>query len=407
MPDAFGRLTDEERMAKAIREGRASPNMINQSSISPEQYAAANADLSGKEAMIAQRMRSGADALTGGVAQGKQAGDVYVAPTWSEVANNAAQKLIGGYDLGKARTDMKGLEKARTDKTAALAAIAAAKEADRLSQQTTENQNADRTARGKREYGEWRVGDGEPISGYIEEGIAKQADGTRMPKGATLIPPITRGSGSNYQAIRDEDAFGNTVVTSFNKGDSTFGQRTFVDGEPWSEDEAKRRGGQRAGQEKIETRATEEGKQEIKGAGEASEKIASMKGTLRSYEDALEAYNAGAETGRISSMFPTFTEATKNLETAKDEIALTKIADYTFGSLSEAEGQWLKDVAIPLQLDEDDGKKWVERKKRGLQVAIAAETYIEDQLRAGKPVDRVVVDAIKEQFNFYDEEEEE
>jgi hypothetical protein len=140
MPDAFGRPTEEELYAQAIREGRMSP--ISQSAITPEQRAAASQDFSGKEAALAAQMRGGREAMMAPGAQGKQMGNVYRAPTWADSLNSAVGKGIGAYDMAQARSGQRGLEKARKGKADATSVIAEEARNAANVQQTTENENA-------------------------------------------------------------------------------------------------------------------------------------------------------------------------------------------------------------------------------------------------------------------------
>jgi hypothetical protein len=82
--------------------GMMSPATIG-GTTSPYVDGAANRDFDGRQAMIAQQLRQGNDNLMAEAPQGKQMGDVYVAPTWSENLAGAAQKMIGGYQMGQAR----------------------------------------------------------------------------------------------------------------------------------------------------------------------------------------------------------------------------------------------------------------------------------------------------------------
>ena len=108
MPNAFGQLTDEERRIAALRAGTMSPaaGMVSpyENQAQKEALRAQAAyDPSTKQAQMAQLLRTGTDALMDtGAAQGKMAGDVYVAPTWSEIAANAVKQGLGGYQMRKA-----------------------------------------------------------------------------------------------------------------------------------------------------------------------------------------------------------------------------------------------------------------------------------------------------------------
>jgi hypothetical protein len=140
MPDAFGRLTpEEERMLRA----KMSPNMINQSAQpTSEAYALADQDFTGREAALAQQMRMGQEGMMAPLAKGKQAGDVYVGPTWSEGLDTAFQRAMGGYQMGQAMKGRKGLQQARDDQSQARGVIGKSEREQAAGQQATENENA-------------------------------------------------------------------------------------------------------------------------------------------------------------------------------------------------------------------------------------------------------------------------
>lgn len=82
-----------------------------------ETRALANQDFSSKEAMIANLMRQGNANQSQG-AKGKQVGDIYVAPTWSEVLADTIRGGVGGmqnYMAGKQNQELQGLEDSRAN----------------------------------------------------------------------------------------------------------------------------------------------------------------------------------------------------------------------------------------------------------------------------------------------------
>jgi hypothetical protein len=114
-------LEKQRRQAEVLRGMTAgmSPAMTTQMTDEQrailEQQAAQNPET--KEAMMAEMLRTGSDALFNtGPAPGKQMGDVYMAPTWSEVLANAVKQGVGGYQMGKARG---GLEEAQATRNEA------------------------------------------------------------------------------------------------------------------------------------------------------------------------------------------------------------------------------------------------------------------------------------------------
>ena len=136
-------MTEEEErqrlQAELLRKQQEQVAMLSQSAMTPEELAQlteqAGYDPSGKEAMLATMLRGGQDAVFGDMPQGKQIGDIYVAPTWSESLNAAAQKMIGGYQMGQARKEQTAIDEKRRLSKAAAARVAA--EQARAKQQAT------------------------------------------------------------------------------------------------------------------------------------------------------------------------------------------------------------------------------------------------------------------------------
>lgn len=84
----------------------------------------------------------------------------------------------------------------------------------------------------------------------------------------------------------------------------------------------------------------------------------------------------GADTGPITSFFPSFRAATVELEQLQKRLALDVVGAVTFGALSKGELDLAKDVALPVNLQGDALIEWVNR-KIGAQRKLA--TYFEDQ----------------------------
>ena len=125
-------MTEEERQrawAEQLRKVQDRVAMLSQSAMTPEELAQlteqAGYDPSGREAMLASMLRGGQDAVFGDMPQGKQIGDIYVAPTWSESLNAAAQKGVGGYQMGQARREQTAIDEKRGLAKTAAAKVAA------------------------------------------------------------------------------------------------------------------------------------------------------------------------------------------------------------------------------------------------------------------------------------------
>ena len=113
-------MTEEERQrlqAELLRKQQADIAMLSQSSMTPEELAQlteqAGYDPSGREAMLASMLRGGQDAVFGDMPQGTSVGGIYVQPSWAESLNAAAQKVVGGYQVGQARREQKEIDAQR------------------------------------------------------------------------------------------------------------------------------------------------------------------------------------------------------------------------------------------------------------------------------------------------------
>lgn len=100
----------------------------------------------------------------------------------------------------------------------------------------------------------------------------------------------------------------------------------------------------------IETRAMREQQQwklSTERADQAMEKASGMSGMLNSYQQALQAVQAGADSGIISSRLPAFDAQTALLRSAASQLGIGVINSATFGALSEKE----LDLALKQSID--------------------------------------------------------
>ena len=206
---------------------------------------------------------------------------------------------------------------------------------------------------------------------------------------------LNRASGSRYSRSTSKDQWGNDVQGSFDKFTGGYTPTSFADGSPWSEQEGARRGGQISRQKGDIKHAEATGAGRVAGANASAERGDATSGSIRELDNAISAVRDGANTGPIANMMPNFRDSAVKLQAAKDQLALFEIGKYTFGSLSEAEGNWLKDVVIPTRLDEDELLPWLENKREGLKRALDIEDKNEQLQRAGfSPMTRTEKDAI-------------
>jgi hypothetical protein len=94
----------------------------------------------------------------------------------------------------------------------------------------------------------------------------------------------------------------------------------------------------------------------------AFEELKTVRSGLGAYNDALTAIDNNASSGKIQSFFPSFTEATINLENAASRLGLNVISATTFGALSEGELRLAMDTAMP-PLEPVALKKWIITKR--------------------------------------------
>lgn len=114
-------LSEEERWRAQQNAGNVS--MVNQSSMTPEQRAIlrerAAYNPKSREAILAAQLRAGRENLNSQGPRGKQVGNIYAAPTWSENLASAVRKGLGGLDMRDAR---RGLDDVQMQRRAAEAA---------------------------------------------------------------------------------------------------------------------------------------------------------------------------------------------------------------------------------------------------------------------------------------------
>jgi hypothetical protein len=341
---------------------------------------------------IAQQMRSGKSP------EGRTVGpyDVYVAPNWGEVAGDVATKLGGGYLEGRANKEGAKIDEARSNAALEKALEEKARfEAQEAREDTKLDLLVD-AAEPEQEYTEFSDGE-TTLRGYTKDGIGYDEKGQQLPDGFTELQKVaTSRSSVPFQAITKEDPWGNVVVTSFNKENQVLGQPRFIDGTPYSPEEGERRGGVQADQAGNVESAKQVAQTLVEQYGEAGDALMANNAAIGQYKIAKQALKEGANTGPIVSKLPgNWTAATTKLANARDSQALTQIAAYTFGSLSEAEGDWLKDTSIPMGLNEEELDVWLDKRIEGFERASASERYRLDEIKAGRQPDPQVMEQIK------------
>ena len=199
---------------------------------------------------------------------------------------------------------------------------------------------------------------------------------------------------SRFQYSPGEDEFGNKIFTKFDKYDGGAAPTTvFADGSEYSLDAARVKSGRNTGKAGDVAQAKEQGKTNVTRAAELRAASDANANTLNNIDQAINALKAGAGSGPIESRLPSFRAPSISLDNAKDKLGLTEIGKYTFGSLSEAEGQWLRESGIP-NLDEDELIPYMEHRREATLRAMEASQYEKEALEAGETVDPEIINAI-------------
>jgi hypothetical protein len=413
-------MLQKKRMEAGLQAGPSGPQSPNfdpkvtgGKSLAEEMYVAPERDFSAQEGKL-KNQRAYANMLRGREMPGLQK----VGPSNIAVRNiydslgAGFDRALGGYLSGKAdkasdelaglKTEA-GLERARTEAEANAAMEQRRRdEADQLlarDDAKIARDEARENAEG-REVGEFT--DGETVvRGYYENGVAYDESGDVLPDGWRRKPKEpTRSSGSTYHVTTTTDQYGNKVITKIDKTDQNRDpQVLFADGSEYDPERAESYAQTTSDTQASAAGAAEEAKGEAKlyveQWGEAGEALDANSAAIAQYEAALQSIDEGANTGPIAAVLPSANPATIALENARDSQALTQIANYTFGSLSEAEGQWLKDTAIPLNMEEEPLKEWIGKKIEGLKRANLVEEYVLEMKKKGKRPDPVFMNKLK------------
>ena len=93
-------------------------------------------------------------------------------------------------------------------------------------------------------------------------------------------------------------------------------------------------------------------------------------------------------------MLPNVRANAIKIQQARDQLALYEIGKYSFGALSQAEGTWLKDVTIPLNMNEDELEPFLRKKREGLRRYQQVESMIQEMRALGITPTREEKDAI-------------
>ncbi len=113
-------------------------------------------------------------------------------------------------------------------------------------------------------------------------------------------------------------------------------------------------------------------KQGVKQSGEAITQLASVRKNVKNIDDAIAAIDEGANTGAIMSRLPSITQASIELDNARNRLGLDIIGLVTFGALSKGELDLALSTGIPTGLEGPALRQWLVNKKDA-QIALAQE----------------------------------
>lgn len=207
------------------------------------------------------------------------------------------------------------------------------------------------------------------------------SDWTRVPD------PV---AASDTRPLKDVDQFDNNIQTLQDKNGNW--ATVFSDTrEPWDRDEALERSKGRLAQRQSSAAAKAfggaTGTSFITRADAAEKAYGRTDETIASYNQALGALDANAWTGELARLTPDFRAAARDLSQARGRLAMAAIENYTFGSLSEPEAEWLRDVSIEWGLPPDQLRRRLAYEKEKTARLQKVLLYRASELRAGREPD--------------------
>jgi hypothetical protein len=120
--------------------------------------------------------------------------------------------------------------------------------------------------------------------------------------------------------------------------------------------------------------ATESGKLSVKISGDYFDKANAVNSSVSNIDRAINAIDAGAQSGAIVNMLPDVTQASGELRSAINSLGLDVVAGTTFGALSEGELGLAMATAVPQNLPPAELRSWLVARRSAQQKA-ASELY--------------------------------
>lgn len=99
-----------------------------------------------------------------------------------------------------------------------------------------------------------------------------------------------------------------------------------------------------------------------------------VRGNIRTMDEAIQAIDDGAQAGLIYNRMPRITEAGATLQNAMDRMGLDVIGSVTFGALSEGELRLAMSTAVPRGLSAPELRNWLVQRRDAQEKVLAALT---------------------------------
>jgi hypothetical protein len=147
------------------------------------------------------------------------------------------------------------------------------------------------------------------------------------------------------------------------------------------------------------TRATESQKDVQQYISDAVPEINKIRSNVETYNEAIEAIDAGASTGKIQSFMPSFSEASIDLDNVRSRLGLDVISMASFGALSEGELNLALNTALPETKEPAALREWIIKKQAAQEKAAGALEGAVQFLNEGNSLADLVAEGKKRREN--------
>lgn len=125
------------------------------------------------------------------------------------------------------------------------------------------------------------------------------------------------------------------------------------------------------------------------------ERLQPLDASIKNLDRGIAALNAGAGTGKVEGLFPSFRTASIELDQIRKEMGLDVVGATTFGALSKGELDLAIDVALPSGLNENELLVWMQEKKVAQTKLRDALEELATGLSEGKTIKEMIADRKK------------